>query len=129
MNKLIISILIGLLFVCGVQIGIYKGRLLEKEKSAETINENVNLKKELLKYEKAMDVIECESNGKHYGTWGDNGRSYGGLQIQQATFNELAGEMGKPNLHWWRFKHQLQVFFYALENGKAHKWSCAKEGD
>ena len=55
MNKLIISILIGLLFVCGVQIGIYKGRLLEKEKSAETINENANLKKELLKYEKAIN--------------------------------------------------------------------------
>ena len=127
MTKIIISILIGLLFVCGVQIGIYKGRLLEKEKSAETINENANLKKELLKYEKAINVIECESNGKHHGVWGDNQKSYGALQIQQATFKELSEEMGKPNLHWWRFKHQLQVFFYALENDKAKKWSCYTE--
>ena len=127
MTKIIISILIGSLFVCGVQIGIYKGRLLEKEKYQDVLIENASLKKEIGKYQKAIEVINCESGGKHHGVWGDNGRSFGGLQIQQATFKELSEEMGKPNLQWWNFKHQVQVFFYALENDKAKKWSCYTE--
>ena len=43
----------------------------------------INKQKQEIRLQK---IIQCESDGIHEGTWGDNGKSYGWLQFQKESF-------------------------------------------
>jgi len=122
-------ILMLLILVIGLQIGIWHGRNLERKENIKEINlylqsEIDALRHELNKREKALEVIGCESNGRHIGVWGDNGKSLGWLQWQYKSFRHIVNEMGKPELRWTDRDHQLEAFLYAIDNGYEHWWTC-----
>ncbi len=119
----------------GVQLGIRKGRALER---VETGAEVELLGKRLAwaeaeqdrlegKHDLILRMIECESGGRHEGVWGDAGQSYGLLQVQKKTFYELAGKAGFEGANWKNAVHQLRVLSWALDNGYGRKWTCYQE--
>jgi len=118
-----------------VQLGIHKGRALEREEIAADFD---TLKSRLAWAEAEQDrldykfgvmfrMIECESSGRHEGVWGDAGQSYGLLQVQKKTFDELAKKAGLKGANWKNALHQLRVLSWALDNGYGYKWTCYEE--
>jgi len=103
-----------------VQIGIFHGRKLERncwENALEEVNHEYE---QLLLLER---IIKLESNGKHEGIWGDNGRSYGLAQFSADTFFWLAEKMGLENPDWTSWQDQIVVLNYAVRSGFGKHWS------
>lgn len=111
-------IVLLVVFVVGVQVGIYRGRMLEREMVEKKLEPFVV---------DAAKVIACESAGKHDGVWGDGGKSYGRFQFQRKTFVYLARLSGIEGLEWKNERHQFILFRWAWENGHAKEWSCYKK--
>ena len=140
-------------------MGIYRGRELEREEMGEEQREMSNkLKLAEKKLEKMEDELEhqkliraiamCESSGRHDGTWGDGGRSYGLFQFQKKTFYWLAKKIsneqrvmsnednplnppllrGTNKWNWKDVGHQYIVASWAVKNGYGNLWSCYKKG-
>ena len=106
------------------------------QQAADLQKEIERLEKEIAKelhYKKLeLEIIECESDGKHEGVWGDGGLSYGIFQYQEATFHEDAKLAGIQNADWHSKEHQLLAGRAALRRGEEEQWwNCyqkAKEG-
>lgn len=120
--------------VIGIQIGIHKGRLLEKEainRDAADLNAalvSLEMEVERLGIEKLVaGIVECESGGRHDGVWGDGGRSYGVAQFMRPTFNELKEKAGLPGLKWKSRDDQLTLLRWAVVNGYGRRWTCFSE--
>lgn len=131
-----LALVAALLIVMGVsmQIGIYMGRSLEREAIAEESAELgiaiASLEAEIkrLTIEKqVMDIIECESRGRHDGVWGDGGKSYGIAQFKKDTFGLLAQKSGMKGLRWKNRTDQVRLLRWAVENGHGAHWTCYKE--
>ena len=72
-------------------------------------------------------VIQCESEGKHDGVWGDKNYpypAYGIAQMQKRTFYWLMDISGKKNMKWKNKDDQIKLLKWALENGQGELWSC-----
>lgn len=113
-RRVLALIVLLVVFVVGVQVGIYKGRLLEREKLEPFVLD-------------AAKVIVCESAGGHDDVWGDGGKSYGRFQFQKNTFGYLAALSGIKGLEWKNERHQFILFRWAWENGYAKEWSCYRK--
>ena len=84
----------------------------------------INKQKQEIRLQK---IIQCESDGIHEGTWGDNGKSYGWLQFQKESFYHIAKHMGFENAKWKRKKDQYTVAKWGIENGYAKWWTCYRK--
>jgi hypothetical protein len=73
-----------------------------------------------------VDILNCESGGRHYGVWGDHHKAYGIAQFHQGTFDRFKNEMGFPQARIESLHDQLAVFSWAIDNGYANHWTCAK---
>lgn len=71
-------------------------------------------------------ILQCESSCRHEGVWGDGGRAYGIAQFHEKTFNAMKKMAGRPGLNWRDKDDQLWLFDWALRNGHAHNWTCAR---
>lgn len=73
-----------------------------------------------------IDIIECESSGRH-NVSGDDGVSYGIAQFRKATFQEFAKQAGMKGMRYRNPVHQLRVMNWALDNGYGYRWSCYRK--
>jgi len=73
-----------------------------------------------------IQILKCESSYRHYGVWGDNGRAYGIAQFHRKTFDRFKTLAGWPQLRWDSLRDQLWLFDWALRNGYANAWTCAR---
>ncbi len=76
-------------------------------------------------------ILECESDNRHYDTGGkikkgDGGRAYGIAQFHKKTFEVLKKLARRPELDLKNKDDQLWLFDWALKNGHAHNWTCAR---
>ena len=130
--------LIVVLLACSLIIvsGIYavkegQARIirLESQSYAERIQREVvleRLERRLRLTEATLSTALCE-NGLRLDGVGDGGRSHGFLQVQRATFYDLAGKAGMKGLYWKNPYHQVKIFQWAVENGYGKKWTCYKD--
>lgn len=136
MNKLIIILFSLIIFIAGIELGRYlqKQTYIDIQRRIDIINRGNEINRELEEIdinsliEKRLQIIariaECESNWRHHNLWGDNGKSYGLLQIQQRTFNYLINKAGYNNLDWKNAEHQIIILNWAIENNYGKFWSC-----
>lgn len=131
----IAAVIIGIVLI---QTGIRQGRLLASEESGlagaglKPARAEIDILKEQLTAarfdleveQEKLAILLCESNIRHEGVWGDGGRSYGIAQFQQATFNDLKKEAGRPQLRWMDREDQLWLLDWALRNGYGEYWTC-----
>jgi hypothetical protein len=130
----ITALIVGLVLV---QAGIARGRALAAPSvSIQAYNQTLidGLQRQLNEARfdaeverQKLSIILCESDGKHVGTWGDGGRSYGIAQFQRATFNDLRKEAGRPDLRWKNRDDQLWLLDWALRHGYGDRWTCFKK--
>lgn len=73
------------------------------------------------------DIVSCESNWKHEGVWGDNGKAYGIAQFWEGTFYWLAELAGLEKPNWKSKEQQLYLLNWALDNGHANNWTCYRK--
>ena len=73
-----------------------------------------------------VDIIECESSGRH-NVYGDKGKSYGLVQFQEATFNEMKKKAGLPRLRWKNPVHQLRLMIWMIDHGYGSRWTCYRK--
>ncbi|MFP4019329.1 MAG: hypothetical protein ACLFUH_08765 [Bacteroidales bacterium] len=81
---------------------------------------------------KWKQVIECESDWRHYNKSGyllegDQHlprQAYGIAQFQVRTFRELKNKAGKPELRLENKEDQIWLLKWAIKNGYGKKWSC-----
>lgn len=73
--------------------------------------------------EQVLAVIACESSGRHEGIWGDNGRSYGWLQLQKPTWEYLSAKAGIKG-NWQDKQDQVRLLEWAIKNGHGNNWTC-----
>lgn len=129
----VLSALCGalVLVALGAQAGLWKGRLLEREQMAadlaqmrRLLDEAGERLEELETRVAAAEIIECESNGRHDGVWGDGGQSYGIAQFKKGTFDYLKKKAGEEGFEWKRREDQLALLRWALKNGYGGHWAC-----
>ena len=78
----------------------------------------------------AMQIVMCESGGRHEGLWGDMDKpypAYGIAQFQRRTFEYFKKLAGRPELKWKNKDDQLWLLRWAIKNGHARHWSCYKK--
>lgn len=75
----------------------------------------------------AVKVINCESGFKHKNLYGDGGLAYGIAQFHRGTFDLFKKEAGVPELEYTNEDHQIELFSWAMANGKERHWSCWKK--
>ena len=138
MRKKYITFIVGVSGVCSliIVIGILavkEGRAKVNRAKAQAYAENVQREVMFKKLERKLRLTEatlstalCENGGRLDGV-GDGGRSHGFLQVQKATFYDLAGKAGIKGLYWKNPYHQVKVFQWAIENGYGKKWACYQE--
>ena len=85
---------------------------------------DANKYKQIIEDIKIKKIIQCESEGIHENTWGDNGKSYGWFQFQKESFYHISKKMGFKNAKWKDKKDQLIVAKWGIKNGYANWWSC-----
>lgn len=73
-----------------------------------------------------IDIIECESSGRH-DVYGDKGKSFGIVQFQKDTFNELKEKAHMRQLVWRNPVHQLRLMVWAIDHGYGDRWSCYRK--
>lgn len=73
-----------------------------------------------------ITVIDCESAGK-YNAVGDGGKSYGILQFQKATFDEMKRQAHMPNLQYKNPIHQMRLMVWGFSHGYANHWTCFRK--
>jgi hypothetical protein len=121
--------------VC-IQLGMYversqntaaaiQQRMVQKDREIDLVKEKLlAARAEAIKQKHMLDIIICESSAIHENVWGDGGKSYGIAQFQYATFKELRGKAGRPDLRWSKQDDQLWLLSWALDNGYGSKWTC-----
>lgn len=72
----------------------------------------------------AVEVVKCESGVRHEGVYGDNGLAYGIAQFHFGTFNLFKKEAGHTEFDYSSASDQIDLFVWALGNGKASHWTC-----
>ncbi len=73
-----------------------------------------------------VTIIDCESAGK-YNAVGDGGKSYGIVQFQKATFNEMKRQAHMPNLEYKNPIHQMRLMVWGFNHGYASRWTCFRK--
>ena len=71
------------------------------------------------------EIIKCESQWKENAV-GDGGRAYGLAQFHRPTWDWLTELSGK-DLDYENPSHQIELLTWALENGRAYLWTCARK--
>lgn len=69
-------------------------------------------------------TLRCESEFKHDGIYGDNGKAYGIAQFHEATFNEFKDRAEMPGLDYKSMEDQIQLMAWAFANNSAYHWTC-----
>lgn len=122
----------------GIQIGLYRERSSQTAQAvrAELDKKDAQLDRlkialndalfDLAVEREKFEIVLCESGLKHEGIWGDGGRSYGIAQFQYATFRDLRGQAGRPDLRWKNRDDQLWLLDWALRHGYGRYWTCYK---
>lgn len=75
----------------------------------------------------ALEVLKCESGLRHSGVYGDQGAAYGVAQFHRPTFEMFKREIGASYLDYKDLDSQIELFVWALKNGKASHWTCARK--
>lgn len=121
-------LIIGLTFVVGIQIGIKQGRGLEQRELQPVLEAGIarveQTRAEIANYRQVLEILACESNFDHRAV-GDGGKSIGIAQFQRPTFYRLARKAGYDG-DWRSPKDQVRLLTWAVGNGYADEWSCAK---
>ncbi len=124
------------ILAAGFQVGLYKERSTQtaqairlefekKEAQIDRLKIALNDTTFSLEVEREkLSILLCESGISHEGIWGDGGRSYGIAQFQFATFKDLRGQAGRPDLQWKRRDDQLWLLDWALRHGYGRYWTC-----
>lgn len=69
-------------------------------------------------------TLRCESEFKHDGIYGDNGKAYGIAQFHEATFNEFKKRADMPELDYKSMEDQIRLMAWAFANDSAYHWTC-----
>ncbi len=72
----------------------------------------------------ALKTILCESDLKHEGIYGDNKKAYGIAQFHKPTFDMFKKEAGAEYLNYFKENDQIELFSWAIANGKQKHWTC-----
>ena len=72
----------------------------------------------------ALKVLNCESSLRHEGVYGDSGNAYGIAQFWPKTFQMFKSEAGMPWLNYRSKEDQIELFSWAMANGKESHWTC-----
>lgn len=75
----------------------------------------------------SAEVVAGESSNGHNEIWGDNGKSYGRYQIQEATFYWLAKLANLEDLDWKDAHDQFKIWKWAYHNGYANHWTVYRK--
>ena len=76
--------------------------------------------------EQILEIIMCESSGKHKDVWGDNRESYGIAQFQKPTWDYLSGLAGIEG-DWKDKQDQIALLKWAIQNGHGKHWTCYRK--
>lgn len=79
-----------------------------------------------------INLVICESNNKHDGVWGDNGKAYGRFQFWKIGFYDLVEKTGNQDLllNWQNSTDQYFIYKEAYKIGEvSQKWTCYKPVD
>lgn len=106
-----------ILLLTGVQVGLWKGRKVERN-SWETALAEVSQEYEVL--HTLERIIIAESSGRT-NIWGQDGE-FGICQFKKSTFYFLAEKVGLPNPNWKDQSQQMYLLRWALENGYGNHW-------
>ena len=71
-----------------------------------------------LDYEKVLSTLYCESNLRHYGVFGDQGRAYGIAQFHYPTFKRYCSG------NYYDMYDQLECFGKMISKGLQNHWTC-----
>jgi hypothetical protein len=85
------------------------------------LTEDVRVSREML------TILSCESDFRHDGVFGDNGKSYGIAQFKKKTFDYLKHKSGRDDLKWTSKKDQLWLLEWSIRENYARYWSCSTE--
>ena len=116
--------------ICMFTIGYFSWHLgLAQGKSACIQNYFGTIQAEEKFLIETVNLIQCESNNKHYNVWGDDGKAYGRFQFWKPTFYNFVKEAGMEDMvmDWQNPEHQYRVYRWAYSNGKLKHWTCYKE--
>lgn len=75
----------------------------------------------------AVEVLKCESGFNHEGLYGDGGRAYGVAQFHKGTFEWFKKDAGRPDLEYTSATDQIELFAWAVKNGRASHWTCWRD--
>ena len=120
-------ILCGILLIVGVCVNSYRVTYLQKR--IYTLEQTIGKTEEVAQARREyviQKIVMCESSGKHEGTWGDGGKSYGIVQFQKRTFDWLSKEAGMEG-EWKNEQDQLNLMSWALDNGYGDHWTCYRK--
>jgi hypothetical protein len=125
----VILILTGATFALGVKSGKVHAQAdleVQAEEIAMFDEENSRLRQELEQYATLAALINCESDFRHDGVWGDQKKAYGILQFHETTFYELADRYNYVGGNWEDAGDQLAVALEAIRRGEhTRHWTCA----
>lgn len=72
----------------------------------------------------SLEVAKCESGFKT-DIVGDQGLAYGVFQFHRGTFDDFSEEAG-VELDYKNPDHAIDLFMWAIKNGKGSHWTCYK---
>lgn len=126
MIKLIVLIILMYLITL-VAVTRWDNQVLYDQKKTDLLAANMarleaELTEERAKQALIYDILQCESSGRHENVWGDNRKSYGLAQFQEATFNELSRKAGIKG-HWKNKNDQMRLLGWSIDHGYGYKWS------